>query len=370
MPLSRRTFLKLMAGSLLLSACRTGPLPLPTNGAQTPVPAATLPAGGPTPAVLVPPPLPTVTPTLAPTPRPTVAPLTLQMSQTPLPEFYEQTYADDPDVQADSWTLKVEGLVSKPTTLRMAEILAMPAVTQMRTLECIGNPVGGSLIGNTTWKGALFTDLMAKVGVKPEAQWVVMRSADDYLTSVPLKSMNNPDTLLAYEMGGETLPPAHGFPLRLLVPGVYGQKQPKWIIGIEFSDHEVTGTWEDQGWSNIATVQPNGIIDDPYENQSIKPGLYWIEGIAFADASGVQRVEVSTDRGRSFADAQILHGPSNYTWTIWAYPWQVDVPQKYTILVRVTDGNGQTQRRVGTLASDSFPDGSSDMHSVTVEVVR
>jgi DMSO/TMAO reductase YedYZ molybdopterin-dependent catalytic subunit len=361
MDLDRRHFLKLFVSSLLLTACRTGPLPLPTSAATS------APHGAVTPAVLLPPPLP---PTAIPTPRPTPAPLSLQISQTPLPEFYDQTYADHPDLQPDSWSLKVEGLVNHPATFHLSDILAMPAVTQMRTLECIGNPIGGSLIGNTIWKGALFTDLMQKASVKPEASWVVMRGADQYLTSVPLKSMANPDTLLAYEMGGETLPPAHGFPLRLLAPGVYGQKQPKWITGIEFTDHAVTGTWENQGWSNVAAIKPNGIIDDPSENDTLTGQLVWIKGIAFADASGVARVEVSTDRGRTYADAQILSGPSTLTWTVWAYAWQLGPNQKYTLVVRVTDGNGQAQRRIGSLSSDSFPDGSSDMHSVTVEVLN
>lgn len=381
MSINRRHFLKLLGSSLLLSACRTGPLPLPT-----PAPTATATSAAqlePTAAATaittaVPPtsapgqptstPAPTTAPTSTPASAPTSTPVALATRITPVKDFYIQTYSGEPDPQAAGWSLKVEGLINNPTTFKLADIKALPSATLMRTLECIGNPVGGPQIGNTNWKGALFTALVEKVGIKPNATWAVIHGDDNYFTSLPLASMMNPNTILAYEMGGEALPRGHGFPVRMLVPGVYGQKQPKWITRIEFTDREVIGTWEEKGWSRAATINPNGIIDTPTENQKLSGQVYVIKGVAFAGESGVASVEVSTDRGRTFNPAQIQRGPNHYVWTMWAYPWLLPASGKYTIIVRVTDGNGVTQHKIGSVLADTFPDGAKDMHAVTIEV--
>jgi len=384
MSIDRRNFLKLLGTSLLLSACRTGPLPLPTPAptaepptpepSATPLPTAT--ATG-TATAIPPTPLPgaptatPVPPTATPlpaTPPPAATPVALATRVSAVNDFYVQTYSGEPDPRADAWTLKVEGLVNTPVAFRLADIKALPAASQMRTLECIGNPVGGNQIGNINWKGALFTALMEKVGVKPQASWVAIHGDDGYFTSLPLAKLNGPNALMAYEMGGEPLPRGHGFPLRMLVPGVYGQKQPRWIVKIEFTDHEIIGTWEGQGWSKQATINPNGIIETPKENQSLNGQVFLVRGVAYAGESGVAKVEVSTDRGKSFNAASIQHGPSNFVWTMWAYPWLLPANGKYTIVVRVTDNNGVTQQKLGSVLADSFPDGAKDMHSVTVEV--
>ncbi len=389
MTLDRRNFLKLIGGSLLLAGCRTGPLPLPTpaptsasaaqlepTAAATLAPTATATAAT---ATTIPPtlepnaPTPTQTPTLAPTNTPPPAapiatPVALATRISSNGEFYVQTYSGEPDVQVAAWSLKVDGLVNNPTTLRLNDVKALPSAALMRTLECIGNPVGGSQVGNSNWKGALFTSLVEKVGVQPNAKWVVIYGDDNYFTSVPLAKMQNANTLLAYEMGGEALPRGHGYPLRMLIPGMYGQKQPKWVTHIEFSEGEKVGTWEEKGWSHAATIFPNGIIDAPKENQKLSGQVFVVKGIAFASESGVAKVEVSTDRGKTFQPAQIQHGPNNYVWTMWAYPWLLPASGKFTVVVRVTDGNGNTQTKIGSVLADTFPDGAKDMHAVTAEV--
>ncbi|MCA1553037.1 MAG: molybdopterin-dependent oxidoreductase, partial [Chloroflexi bacterium] len=308
-------------------------------------------------------------PTNTPPPAiPSTTPVALATRLTPNLEFYVQTYSGEPDLQSAGWSLQVDGLVSNATTLRLSDVKALPSSTLMRTLECIGNPVGGSQIGNTNWKGALFTSLAEKVGVQPSAQWVVMYGDDGYFTSVPIAMMTNPNTLLAYEMGGEPLPRGHGFPVRMLIPGMYGQKQPKWLVRMEFSASEKVGTWEEKGWSHAATVFANGIINTPTENQKLSGQVYVVKGVAFAGESGVSKVEVSTDRGKTFQPAQIQRGPNNFVWTMWAYPWLLPASGKYTLVVRVTDGNGATQTKIGSVLADTFPDGAKDMHAVTVDL--
>jgi DMSO/TMAO reductase YedYZ molybdopterin-dependent catalytic subunit len=382
MSIDRRNFIKLMGTSLLLSACRTGPLPLPTpEPTNTPEPTSTSqPAATATStATSIPPtPLPgrstftpappTATPLSTTAPAPAATPVALATRVTTNIDFYIQTYSGEPNVRGDTWSVKVEGMVSKPATLSLNDIKALPSLAQMRTLECIGNPVGGSQVGNTNWKGALFTAFADKVNVNANASWVVLTGDDGYFTSVPLSKLMNPNTMLAYEMGGEPLPRGHGFPVRMLMPGVYGQKQPKWLVKVEFGDHEAVGTWEEQGWSHEATINPNAIIDAPTENQKLSGQVFVIRGIAFAREVGVAKVEVSTDRGRTFSPAQIQHGPQNFVWTMWAYPWLLPAGSKNTIVARVTDNSGRTQTKIGSVLADTFPDGAKDMHSVTVEV--
>ena len=382
MALDRRNFIKLLGTSLLLSACRTGPLPLPTpEPSATPQATATNPpppTATATATAIPPTPLPgaptstAVPPTATPLPTtaapPAATPVALATRVSSNIDFYVQTYSGEPNVNANTWSLKVEGLVSNPATLRLNDIKALPSLSQMRTLECIGNPVGGSQVGNTNWKGALFTAFAEKVGMKSSASWVVITGDDGYFTSIPLAKLMNANTMLAYEMGGEALPRGHGFPLRMLIPGVYGQKQPKWIVKVEFADHEAVGTWEEKGWSHEAGINPNAIIDAPTENQKLSGQVFVIRGIAFAGEVGVAKVEVSTDRGRTFNPAQIQHGPQNFVWTMWAYPWLLPASGKTTIVARVTDNNGRTQTKIGSVLADTFPDGAKDMHSVTVEV--
>ena len=393
MAIDRRNFIKLLGTSLILSACRTGPLPLPTPEPSATPQATTAPQAAATnlppstataTATAIPPTLapgaptstqapPTATATTAP---PTVAapagpaatPIAIATRITPTLDFYVQTYSGEPNVNGNSWSMKVEGLVKTPTSLHLNDIKALPSLSQMRTLECIGNPVGGSQVGNTNWKGALFTAFTEKVGVASGASWVVITGDDGYFTSIPLAKLMNPNTMIAYEMGGEALPRGHGFPVRMLIPGVYGQKQPKWIVKVEFTDHEAVGTWEEKGWSHEAAINPNAIIDSPTENQKLSGQVFVIRGIAFANEGGVAKVDVSTDRGRTWNPAQIQHGPQNFVWTMWAYPWLLPASGKTTIVARVTDNAGRVQTKIGSVLADTFPDGAKDMHSVTVEV--
>ncbi|MFQ5855489.1 MAG: molybdopterin-dependent oxidoreductase [Anaerolineae bacterium] len=291
-------------------------------------------------------------------------------------EFYHVSYQPgDPAVDPSTWLLRVSGLVDNPLELSLADIKAMPPVIEMRTLECISNPVGGSLIGNAVWKGVACAEILDMAGVQPRAREVKMKAADDYHTAIPLELAMHPRSLLAYEMNGEPLPVRHGFPLRCLWPGRYGQKQPKWLTQMELIAGHHLGHWESQGWSNEAVIQPNSQIREPAAAGALAPESHFITGLAFAGGSGVARVEVSADDGKTWHEAERKQAPAPFTpyvWTEWSIRWEQPEPGSHTLIARVTDGAGATQQRSRRrlLLGGTFPNGTNNMHEVRVTVRR
>lgn len=182
-------------------------------------------------------------------------PAPVEIIITPTGSLYTQSYSRVPAVQGDDWRLRVHGLVAQERTLSLADVRAFPKVESLRTLECIGNPVGGSLIGNVAWGGFEVQSLWDEVGILPAATRAKFEAEDDYTTSVELKWIAQPGVLLVYEINGEPLPKEHGYPLRILMPGLYGQKMPKWIRDIEFINYDHQGYWESRGWSDVASVR-------------------------------------------------------------------------------------------------------------------
>lgn len=286
-------------------------------------------------------------------------------------DFYIQSYngVAKPDVL--NWRLNVSGLVDTPLALSFTELKLRPSVEVMRTLECIGNPVGGTLIGNATWKGIRLKALLEEAGARSDAGYILFRAADDYETSITSELAFHEDSLVVYEMNGEPLEVSHGAPARILLPGVYGQKQPKWITSIYVSERDSQGTWEKKGWSNTAEIQVNSRIETPRLRQYIPSGEpYFIAGIAMTDTSGVQSVDVSIDEGETWQPAELLAGPNDTVWTLWHWEWRNPAPGKYVVVARATDGNGVTQTASGTFGvlDNVFPNGSSLMHSLSVTV--
>lgn len=295
----------------------------------------------------------------------------------PLERFYETRYRNAsprPDINVDEWELAVEGWVQTPQTLTFALIADLPQVEVMRTLECISNPVGGSLIGNTAWRGVRLADVLALAGVRTGARELKMVAADGYETSIPLELATHDESLLVFEMDGAPLSVKHGYPLRVLLPGRYGQKQPKWITRLEVITEEFLGYWEQRGWSNEARVQINSQIWEPSGLTGVSGQSLTISGIAFSDESGVSRVEVSTDGGLSWADAELFPGPHSLIWTEWRYTWQPPAVQQikpFTLAVRATNGSGRAQRLApegAGLLNSTFPDGTSDIHRIVVQL--
>jgi DMSO/TMAO reductase YedYZ molybdopterin-dependent catalytic subunit len=237
----------------------------------------------------------------------------------------------------------------------------------MRTLECIGNPVGGALIGNAVWKGVYLKTLLDGIQVRPESIRARFQAADDYFTSVYNEWILHPQTMLIYEMNGEPLTREHGFPVRILMPGLYGQKNPKWLTHIEFIDKVEGGYWEKQGWSDIADVQTNSIIRQPANLASVAGVTVPVFGVAFAGSRKIAAVEVQVDEG-DWQAATLVQADSSLVWTQWSFDWPA-AAGKHTLSVRATDEKGFVQTgRSQALLGDAYPAGTSAIHSVVVKV--
>lgn len=362
--IGRRDFVKLLAagaGAWALTGCRPGSLAeaaLPATASPTPhLPVAVAPAA-------------------------TSAPVQALRGQPALPkdfragrltaneDFYVITYADLPSVDPSSWRLVLGGLFSRPMQLGLTDLVNRRTRQTMHTLECIGNPVGGNLIGNAEWVGAPLAPLLEEAGLMPGAEYLIFDCEDGYRTSVPVALGMDERSLLAFMMNGELLPRAHGSPVRVLLPGVYGQKQPKWLTSIRAVDTDVPGVWEQKGWSNAAGIQINSRIETPEDLQQIPAGQpFYVTGVALADLTGVQQVEVTADGGETWHPADRFPGPNESVWALWAWKWENPPPGQHTLMARATSGAGQTQTRPGGMLSGVFPGGTSDMHQVTVQSI-
>ncbi|MGH9876950.1 MAG: molybdopterin-dependent oxidoreductase [Nitrososphaerales archaeon] len=300
---------------------------------------------------------------------------------TPNDRFYKiDTSIVTPVIDSNMWRLMVKGLVENPLTLTYNELKSMPAIEQYATLECVSNEVGGDLISTAFWKGVLLKDILEKARIKPEATYIVFRCHDGYDVGIPLERGLG-GTFLAYEMNGITLPADHGFPLRAIVPGIYGMMNAKWITAIELVDRVYEGFWQRKGWSNKAEhkihssiVVPGNTLSRRFlglgaSSTTVKLGnKVPIAGVAFAGDRGISKVEISMDDGNSWEAVKIKKPLSiKNTWVLWATEWNPRSEGRYNISVRATDGNGNIQV-VGF--QKPFPDGSSGYHMAGITVVK
>ena len=289
---------------------------------------------------------------------------------TPNADFYILQIGDPVELDAATWRLPITGLIEKRIPpLRLEDITAMESVTAMRTLKCIGDPIGTEQMSNAVWKGIRLRELLEKVGPKPEAKVVVFRCADNYHTAIPLEKAMQEETLLAYEMNGEPLPTEHGFPVRLLNPGHYGTKNPKWIINIQLAkEHE--SYWEKRGWDPIANVKLATMIGTPSEGEEIPGGkIYTVSGAAFdaGNHGGIKKVEVSIDYGQTWEEAEIWAKDTRFAWVLWKWEWQV--PEKVEpveIYARATGNSGVTQDEIGI---EVEPVGATGYHIIDAAIV-
>lgn len=265
----------------------------------------------------------------------------LALEVTPTKDFYlVSKNAFDPEVEASRWRLEIAGLVETPLSLTYDDIKSLPSVDQYATLCCISNEVGGDLIGNALWRGVRLKDLLQKAGLKPGVVDLAMRASDDYTDSIPLERAMQDGTLLVYEMNGEPLMPAHGYPLRLLVPGIYGMKNVKWITRLEAIDYDLKGFWQRRGWDDRAEYKTMSRIDAPSAAVTNQAS---IAGIAFAGDRGISKIEISTDGGATWQQAEIKAPLSPFTWVLWNKPWAPPQAGKHRLVVRATDGRGNLQ---------------------------
>ena len=199
---------------------------------------------------------------------------------TPNDKFYtvSKNVFRDPSVDPSAWRLQISGLVDRPMTLSYDDVRALSASSQYFTLVCISNEVGGELIGSAQWRGVQLGYLLRQAGVKSGAVDVIVRAADDYTDSIPIEKALQEGTMLAYEMNEMVLPRNHGFPVRLLVPDIYGMKNVKWVTGIEVVEYDFKGFWQLRGWSDVATINTTARIDIPRNSSFLRPGPNYIGG--------------------------------------------------------------------------------------------
>ncbi|HEY9492139.1 MAG TPA: molybdopterin-dependent oxidoreductase [Nitrososphaeraceae archaeon] len=281
-----------------------------------------------------------------------------------------------PQVDSKSWNLTINGLVEKPLTINYDQIKAMPSVEEYVTLECISNKVGGDLISTAIWKGVRLSYLLDKAAIKPNVKYVVFRCADGYDVGIPIERSQMEGTILAYDMNYSPLTPKHGFPVRAIVPGLYGMMNPKWITEIELVDKVYEGYWQRLGWANNAEDKTGSSILIPGQaparqrfrklDETGAPSdgsKVPIAGIAFAGDRGIAKIEVSNDGGTTWKTAQVKDPLSQYTWVLWTAGYVPPNKENYAIVVRATDRTGKIQT---TEMSPPFPNGATGYHTITV----
>jgi DMSO/TMAO reductase YedYZ molybdopterin-dependent catalytic subunit len=282
-------------------------------------------------------------------------------------DFYRiDTSLYPPEVDPQNWELKIFGMVRNPITITWAELLKRPMVQRYVTLACVSNEVGGDLISNALWLGTPIKALLDEVQPLPGADQVIQRSADGWTCGSPTAALSDGrDALLAIGMNGEPLPVEHGFPVRMVVPGLYGYVSAcKWITEIElsrFSDFDAY--WVPRGWSQQAPIKTQSRIDTPRDGAKRPAGTVVIAGVAWAQHRGVKKVEVQIDGG-PWAEATLAATISSDTWREWSYPWQAS-KGKHAVRVRATDNTGATQT---STPAPPDPNGAQGWHSVQVTV--
>jgi DMSO/TMAO reductase YedYZ molybdopterin-dependent catalytic subunit len=288
---------------------------------------------------------------------------------TPNEEFYVTSYsAKVPALNADSFRLGVEGLVERPYTLSMKDLAEMKDKTEFVTLECIGNSLGGDAIGNALWEGVTLRKIIEKAAPKEGAVKTVFHAEDGYTDSIPYSLSISDDVFLAFRMNGEPLSKVHGYPLRAIVPGIYGMKNVKWLSKITLVRYDYKGYWQKRGWSDAAVIPIKSQILMPMDGNRIKLGDYVIGGVAFAGRYGIGGVQVSLDGGKTWHMADTKPPLSKWAWVIWRYGWKPAKRGKYKIAVRGIDKAGKVQEK-GGLFEKSLSAGAKGWHTVTVRVV-
>jgi DMSO/TMAO reductase YedYZ molybdopterin-dependent catalytic subunit len=296
---------------------------------------------------------------------------------TPIDRFFVRCHTYTPKVNLNDWSLKIDGVVERPMTLRMDDLKKLPRVDLVGVLECAGNGRGfyqphvagtqwafGS-VGNGRWTGVRLRDVLQNAGIKASAKEILCDGADvplgkmpDFQRTITTAKALHPDTLLAYEMNGQALPVQHGFPLRVIAPGWASDSWVKWLQHIEVLDHEFEGFWMKSAYRHPTRPVPPGTAVDPSEMVPVtdlnvksviaipggwaKPGPVRVQGTAWSNASPVSKVEISTDGGQSWKPAKLTGQNTKYGWRIWRYDWK-PAEGKYTLLSRATNVAGQMQ---------------------------
>ncbi len=282
-------------------------------------------------------------------------------------DFYRiDTALRVPQVSRADWRLRIHGMVSREITYTFDDLQRFDAVQRAVTLMCVSNPVGGDLIGNAVWTGYLMRDLLREAGIAPDADMVLSTSVDGFTVGTPVEALTGDrDALLAVGMNGVPLPPDHGYPARLVVPGLYGfVSATKWVVDLELTRFDrAEAYWTRLGWSIRAPIKTGSRIDVPRAGARLDAGPVTLGGVAWAQHRGIRAVEVRVDDG-DWRPATLGAAYSNDTWRLWTFDWQA-TPGPHTITVRATDNTNAVQ--TADLASP-IPDGATGWPSITVDV--
>lgn len=286
---------------------------------------------------------------------------------TPNKDFYRiDTALSVPEINAADWQLRVHGMVEEEVTLNFQDILDGSLIESHVTLTCVSNPVGGKLAGNAKWLGLPIRDVLARAKPKDGADMVLSKSIDGFSASTPLEVLQDDrDAMLAIGMNGEPLPLEHGYPVRMVVPGLYGfVSATKWVVELEvtrFADSKAY--WTERGWSEHGPIKTMARVDVPGSFAKLKAGKVAVGGTAWAQTRGITKVEVQIDDGE-WSEATLSTEASTVTWRQWSYEWDA-TPGNHYVRARATDGTGevQTDKR-----ADPVPDGASGWPSVMVTV--
>jgi DMSO/TMAO reductase YedYZ molybdopterin-dependent catalytic subunit len=254
----------------------------------------------------------------------------------------------DPRVNVGLWHLEVNGLVRNQATWRFQDLKGFSTVEQETTLMCISNGLDAGLISNAAWKGFPLRDLLEQAGPLSDVARVRLHGVDNYTDTIPLEKAMEPTTLLAYEMNGAPLPDRHGYPLRVIVPGYFGEKHVKWLTRIEVTNANAKGFYEAQGWGPDFITPTRSRIDVPdpesWLSLSQLSAPLEVKGMAYGGDRGISRVELSFDDGKTWRDVEIYYAGGDLGWSLWRTDWLPEQPGNYALVARATDGKGNVQQ--------------------------
>lgn len=289
---------------------------------------------------------------------------------TPSGEFYRvDTALIVPQLSRDDWRLRIHGMVDREATYTFDDLAQFDAVETVMTLACVSNPVGGKLLSTGVWTGYRIADLLAAAGVHADADMLLSTSFDGFTAGTPVEALTDGrDALLAVGLNGQPLPIKHGYPARLVVPGLYGYvSATKWVVDMRLTRFDrAAAYWTRQGWAPRAPIKTESRIDVPKRHQRVPMGPVVFGGVAWAQNRGVRAVEVRIDDG-GWQRAELGANYSRQTWRLWSFPWQAKTAGRHTITVRATDNTGatQTEHQVGPV-----PDGATGWHTVDFSVAE
>jgi len=287
---------------------------------------------------------------------------------TPNQDFYRiDTALSLPRINIKTWKLNIGGMVKTPLTLSYQDLLARPMVERTITICCVSNEVGGPYIGNAVWQGVLLADLLTEAGVDPRAEQIFGTSVDGWTCGFPVgAAFDGRDAMIAIGMNGEPISLEHGYPARVIIPGLYGYvSATKWVQSLELTTwSQAEGYWVPLGWSRDAPIKTQSRIDVPRRDEKVSAGKIAIAGVAWAQHRGIEKVEVRIDSG-GWNIATLALDFSDDTWRQWKYEFDAK-PGEYQIQVRATDKTGETQTEE---VSRPDPDGATGYHTRTLKVI-